>query len=251
MRYKIPSLKRFLMASTLVFVTGLILVVALVLASRHPATPPKPQPVVQTQPMAQAQPVATNLPPAPLATTPAATTPATSAGVSPNWPSFQERPFPVAYESPNFQWTLADGKDTNIIRELAHNELEYKRMVSENSTIYRRQLIYLKETPAAVFEQAELTGKPVRQLTLPGLDGQELPVVVTRTDLRDGGNQGQVYGQLPGESDSMVTVAFVGDREAFTVISPRDQIYLQAESHDPGQLVVKSINPNTYGVITK
>jgi len=160
-------------------------------------------------------------------------------------------PFKAALTNGDYEWTAEDGMDTNVIRRLAHNELEYKRMVNENSTIYRRQLVYLKESPAAVFEQAELTGKPLQNLTLPGLDGQLLPVVVTRTDLKDGGNQGQVYGQLPGQPGSMVTMAFVGDREAFTLISHQDNTYLQAESHDPGQIVVKSINPNIYGVITR
>jgi hypothetical protein len=74
---------------------------------------------------------------------------------------------------------------------------------------------------------------------------------VTRTESKDGGRQGQLYGQLPGRPDSMVTVAFINDREAFTVISPEDQIYLQAEAHDPGQIVVKSINPSTYGAMLK
>jgi hypothetical protein len=45
----------------------------------------------------------------------------------------------------------------------------------------------------------------------------------------------------------MVTVAFAADREAFTILSPQDQVYLQAEAHEPGEVVVKSINPETYG----
>jgi hypothetical protein len=81
------------------------------------------------------------------------------------------------------------------------------------------------------------------------LDGQTLQAVVTRADLREGGSQGQFYGQLPGRLDSMVTVAFVNDREAFTVISPQDQLYLQAEAREPGEIVVKRINPGTYGML--
>ena len=159
--------------------------------------------------------------------------------------------FKTALTNGEYEWTAEDGMDTNVIRQLAHNELEYQRMVNENSAIYRRQLVYLKESPTAFFQQAASTGKPMKQLMLPGLDGQLLPVVVTRTELKDGGNQGQVYGQLPGQPDSMVTMAFVGDREAFTLISHQDNRYLQAESHDSGQIVVKSINPNTYGVMMR
>jgi hypothetical protein len=43
-------------------------------------------------------------------------------------PYFQQHPFPVSYETPEIQWTSADGKDTNVIRHLAHNPLEYDRV---------------------------------------------------------------------------------------------------------------------------
>jgi hypothetical protein len=45
----------------------------------------------------------------------------------------------------------------------------------------------------------------------------------------------------------MVTVAFVNGREAFTVISHQNQTYLQAEAREPGEILVKKIDPNTYG----
>ena len=228
----------------LLVLLAVVLVVVGVMALRQRT--PQLQPVVQARLAAPA----TNLP-SQTPMTSATKSPTVKSGVSPNWTNFQERPFPVAYESAKFQWTLADGKETNVIKQLAHNPLEYGRMVRENSEIFRRQLVYLKETAAAVYAQANLTGAAVTQMTLPGLDGQELTVDVTRTDLKDGGNQGQVYGKLPGQPDSMVTVAFVGDREAFTVISHRDQIYLLAESHDPSQIVVKSVNPLTYGTPQK
>jgi hypothetical protein len=81
---------------------------------------------------------------------------------------------------------LEDGNDTNVIRQL-HNPSEYGRMVMENSEIFRRQLVYLKETAGSIFEKAKRRGAAVTQLTLPGLDGQEFTVEVTRTDLRNGG----------------------------------------------------------------
>jgi hypothetical protein len=189
--------------------------------------------------------------PVPTATTNAASSPLASRLPGPTIPWFRPHPFPVSKSSGAFEWTAEDGKDTNVILQLAHNELEYQRMVTENATIFRRQLVYHTEPFTLLAQKAIQSGQSIQQITLPGLDGQLLPVVVTRTDLKDGGNQGQVYGQLPGQPDSMVTMAFVSNREAFTVISPQDKIYLQAESHDPSQIVVKSINPNTYGVITR
>ena len=164
-----------------------------------------------------------------------------------NWPTFQKHAFPVAIQKANYQWTMADGTDTNVILHLAHNALEYQRMVTENQSIYRRQLVYFAQGFDTLAQQARQTGGNLHQIALPGLDGQVFPVDVQNTDLRDGGARGQLYGQLPGQPDSMVTVAFANDREAFTIISPQDRVYLQAEAHEPGEVVVKSINPDTYG----
>lgn len=172
---------------------------------------------------------------------------ATSAGLV-NGPDFQERPFPVAYESSKVQWTLADGKDTNVIRQLAHNHLEYDRMVEENPRIFRRQLVYLKQTPAAIFEAAKLTGKPVQQLTLPGVDGQELQFEIVKSDSKGSSRQGMFSGHLVGNMDSLVTLAFEDGRQAFTILSPKENIFLVGEPREDGQVIVKAIDPNTYGV---
>lgn len=158
------------------------------------------------------------------------------------------RPLPVGIESTNNQWALADGKDTNIIRQLAHNPLEYARMVDENARIFRRQLVYLKETTASVFEQAKLTGASVTQLTLPALDGQELTFEIARREGGDSSRQGRFSGHLASNPDSLVTMAFEDGREAFTILSPRDNVFVVAEPRENGQVIVKAIDPNTYGV---
>ena len=166
-----------------------------------------------------------------------------------NFPWFQTHPFAVALTNGAYEWTAEDGKDPDVIRRLAHNERESQRMLRENDTIYRRQLVYDTAGFMRLAQQAVQSSQSLQQVTLPGLDGQEFQVAVTRTDFKNGGGQGQIYGQLPDRPDSMVTVAFIADREAFTVISPQDQIYLQAEAREPGEVVVKSINPSTYGMV--
>src|SRR5262249_28813495 len=55
---------------------------------------------------------------------------------------FQRHPFNVSLSRAACEWTAEDGRDTNVIRRLAHNELEYARMFDENSRIFRRQLVY-------------------------------------------------------------------------------------------------------------
>jgi hypothetical protein len=175
----------------------------------------------------------------------AATAPTNPAAQTFAW--FQLHPFAVAQSNAIYGWTAEDGKDTNVIRRLAHNELEYARMVAENSTIHRRQLVYHPDGFTLLAQQAVQSGQSIQQLTLPGLDGQSLPVMVTKTDFESGGDRGVFYGKLPDDPNSMVTVAFINGREAFTVISSQANIYLQAEAREPGELVVKSIDPKTYG----
>ena len=198
-------------------------------------------------PEAPDHPPLTTPPPHPAATS-LESSPAVTPMLRPIPSGFQERPFPGGFESTNSQWTTADGKDTNCIRLLAHNPLEYARMVEENPRIFRRQLVYLKKTAAAVLEDAKLTGVPVKQLTLPGLDGQELQFEITQDDSHGSSRQGMMSGHLAGNPNSRVTFAFQDGREAYTILSPDDYIYLVGEPREPGQVIVKAIDPNTYGV---
>jgi hypothetical protein len=189
-------------------------------------------------------------PPAPIASSTVAGPTSQTASEPPraveNYAAFEKRPFPVAHEAGTLQWTSEDGKDPTVIRRLAHNDLEYQRMLEENARIIRRQLVYRKETAAALVQQARLSGRPVRWMTLPGLDGQEVPFEIETADLNPSGQQGTFAGHVAGRRDSMVTLAFKGGREAFTVISPSDNLYLQGDPREPGELVVKSFDPETY-----
>lgn len=161
---------------------------------------------------------------------------------------FALRPFAAAQSTSSAEWTSEDGKDPGVIRRLAHNDLEYARMIEENSRIHRRQLVYRKQTAAALIQEARLTGQPVRQLILPGLDGQEVQFEIANADLKPSGMQGSFSGIVAGRPDSMVTLAFMGGREAFTVLSPTDNLYLQGDPREPGEVIVKSIDPATYVV---
>jgi hypothetical protein len=140
-----------------------------------------------------------------------------------------------------------DGKDTNSIRLWAHNELEVQRMLDENDRIYRRQLVVLKETVGAVVERNRLSGETIRQLSLPGLDGQEIAFEVKRADIEPSGLRGMFHGIVAGRPDSMVTLAFKNRTQAFTILSPSDNLYLDVEPHDPGDVIVKSIDLAKYG----
>lgn len=161
---------------------------------------------------------------------------------------FRKRPFAVTQKSADYQWTAEDGKQPDAIKQLAHNELEYERLAGEGTRILRRQLVYALQTADQLVQQSRVSGTPIRQLSLPGLDGKEFQVEITQADLSPSGQQGTFSGHLVGRLDSMVTFAFKGGREAFTVLSPSDSTYLVGEPREPGELIVKSINPATYVV---
>ncbi len=220
-------------------IVGLVGAISLIkLIQRPQANPP-------SAPGSHVQSVATNL----VTQTPVTNVVKTSTtGVLANYPDFRMRPLPVGIDGTNNQWAVADGKDTNVIRQLAHNPLEYARMVDENPRIFRRQLVYLKETAASVFEQAKLTGASVTQLTIPVMDGRELTFEIARRDGGGSSRQGMFSGHLVGNPDSLVTMAFEDGREAFTILSPKDNVFVVAEPRENGQVIVKAIDPNTYGV---
>ncbi len=159
---------------------------------------------------------------------------------------FQLRPFPVANESKSHQWTSADGKDTNVIRQLAHNPLEYARMVEENSRIKRRQLVYRKETVPQLLQQLQPAGARLQSFTLPGLDGAEFEVEVTDTKVNGAAQSGSVNGRVKGRSGSMVSVGFYNGSESFNLLSPEDGVYLTADAREPGEVIVKEIDPDKY-----
>lgn len=211
----------------------------------HLVLEPTPQSAPQAQPVVNAAKPAS---PAPLVVT-NATKPvvvASARAVPPNYPDFKKRPLPVVYESTNSQWTLADGKDTNVIRQLAHNELEYQRMVEENSRIIKRQLVYRKETVPQLLQQLLPTGRQLQSFTLPGVDGLDVQVEVTETHVNGLAQSGSVNGRVKGRYGSMVSVGFYNGSESFNIISPEDGVFLTADAREPGEVIVKQIDPDKY-----
>jgi hypothetical protein len=157
-----------------------------------------------------------------------------------------QRPIPVSRRSATHEWTADDATDLKVIERIAHNPDEIIRMVGENERILRRQLVYRKETAAKLIQKARLNGQPVKQFILPGLDGRELEVEVISSDLAPSGQTGTFHGRLAGRRQSLVTLAFEFGVEAFTVLSPEDGIYLQADPRESGELIVKSFDPDKY-----
>lgn len=165
-------------------------------------------------------------------------------------PAFQTggvlRPLPVAFETEHFAWAAGDCMDTNVIRQLAHNELEYARMVEENGRILDRWLVYRKERIDALMQRLRMQGLRPTVLVLPGVPGRELVMEVHEMDIHPSGFEGGFAGRLVGRPDSFVTLAFLGGRESFTVISPSEGLYLQGDPREPGEIILKRIDPERY-----
>ena len=198
---------------------------------------------------------------APAKPAPAASAPATSrnavmaipapAVITPTPPSASApgvtlRPLAVAKESATHAWTAEDGRAPEVIRRIAHNEWEERRLLEENPRITGRQLVYRKEPVFIAVERSRAAGENLRAFTLPGFDGREFAVEVMRADLEPSGLSGTLTGRLPGLGESVVTIAFKQGREAFTVISPEDGTFLQGHPREPGEIILSSFVPETY-----
>jgi hypothetical protein len=174
---------------------------------------------------------------------------ATPAGTTPSPSTDREvirRPLAVAKESASHAWTAEDARAPEVIRKLAHNEWEERRLLEENARITGRQLVYRKEPVFLAVERAFAKGESVVSFTLPGFNGQELEVQVDKADLAPSGLSGTFTGRLPGLDQSLVTLAFKQGREAFTVVSPEDGVFLQGHPREPGELLVTSFLPDAY-----
>lgn len=156
------------------------------------------------------------------------------------------RPLAVVQAGRQHEWTSENAMQPEVIEKISHNPEEFMRMVEENDRIQRRQLVYRKEPAWHTVEQSKGKGEPIRKLMLPSLDGRELEFEVTSVDLAPSGLSGTFAGHLPGKLKSLVTLAFDRGREAFTVLSPEDGLYLQGHPREPGELIVTSFDPAIY-----
>ncbi len=201
---------------------------------------------------APAKPAATAVAPAPqdkMQT--GATVPVTSPLIAQTPPSAPApgvalRPLAVVKESAAHAWTAEDARAPEVVRKIAHNEWEERRLLEENPRITGRQLVYRKEPVFIAVERARAAGETLRAFTLPGFDGRELEVEVMRADLEASGLSGTLTGRLPGLGESLVTIAFKQGREAFTVVSPEDGTFLQGHPREPGEIILSSFVPDTY-----
>lgn len=158
------------------------------------------------------------------------------------------RPLPVSHSGTHHEWTSLDAKDPEVISRIAHNLEEIKRLTEENARIKRRQLVYRKDTVPDLLQR--LGEHSLKEFTLPGLDGREFEVEVVETRL-NGLQAGSVLGRVKGVLNSMVSVGFFNGCESFNICLPDEKYYLTADAREPGEVLVKEIDPDVYTPPTK
>ncbi|RYD40608.1 MAG: hypothetical protein EOP85_13980 [Verrucomicrobiaceae bacterium] len=156
------------------------------------------------------------------------------------------RPLTVATSTADHAWTKDDAMDPMVIEKIVHGPEEFIRMVEENEQIKRRQLVYREQPVYRLVQASIVSGEPLRKLTLPGLDGKEVEFDIVTADIHPSGLRGSFAGRLPGRGTSMAVLSFKEGREAFSVISPEDGIYLQGHPREPGEIFVTSFDPDKY-----
>src|SRR5690606_14344892 len=156
------------------------------------------------------------------------------------------RPLEVVQESELHAWSSEDARDPEVIRRIAHNVWEERRLLEENPRITGRQLVYRKEPIFIAVERARAEGRAISNFILPGFDGREFEVEVTRADLAPSGLNGTLTGRLTGLDESIVTIAFQQGTEAFSVFSPEDGLFLQAHPREPGEVILTTFIPENY-----
>jgi hypothetical protein len=169
-------------------------------------------------------------------------------GVSQTRGEMIRRPLPVALSRNSHEWTSLDAKDPEVIARISHNPEETKRLTEENARIKRRQLVYRKNTVPGLLQR--LGEHSLKEFTVPGLDGREFEVEVVETRL-NGLQAGSVLGRVKGVMNSMVSVGFSNGCESFNVCLPDENYYLTADAREPGEVLVKEIDPNVYTPPTK
>lgn len=144
---------------------------------------------------------------------------------------------------------MEDGKSPDVIRQLAHNEWEVERMTAENDSIKHRQLVYRNEPINVTIERARAAGQPLTNITLPALDGAEYEVEVSQNNVSSEKMTGSLSGHLKDRPNSMASIGFVNGYESFNLLSPDDGLYIVADSREPGEVMVKEIDPSKYGLV--
>jgi hypothetical protein len=162
-----------------------------------------------------------------------------TADVPSDYADFRLRPFRVAKSSRTHEWTAEDGRSEAAIRALAHNPLEEENYKNENKWIERRQLVYRKEKVVDFLPELESGAR--KEITVPGFDGEEFTIDISKVKRFSSGSFG-ILGTVRGYPDSSFSLGSDQDREAMTLSIPSKKIRYEITPRETYEVVVSQIN---------
>jgi hypothetical protein len=73
-------------------------------------------------------------------------------------------------------------------------------------------------------------------------------VEVTQNSVERERLAGSLAGHLKDRLNSIVSIGFADGYESFNIFSPDDKIYLVADAREPGEVMLREVDPDKYGV---
>lgn len=156
------------------------------------------------------------------------------------------RPLAISQKTNQHEWTEGDAMSEEVIQKISHNPDEFLRLMQENDRIIARQLVYRKETVPQLLERMRQSNQEPKELILPGLHGQEVTVEIQNINAESSLKSGTITGKVKGHLNSMVSLGFFDGCESFNIIDPEANLYLTADAREPGEVLVKHIDPIKY-----
>ena len=158
---------------------------------------------------------------------------------------FVVKPFEVKKSNERHGWTVVDARKPEHLDLLSHNDIERERHADENFWVSRRELVYRNETLLDSVRTAQGNNEELKEIILPGFDGEEYRVEVIEVDDRvneEGIQDGSIFGRLVDDPNSTVHLGYYDQRESGGIISDELGIYLSYDPRQDGQLIIKEVD---------
>lgn len=152
-------------------------------------------------------------------------------------------PFEIVKSSPNHDWTGVNIVKPEQIDKIAHNDAERDRLIKETIYTPQRQLIYQKVSVQDRILASIANGQDLTTIIIPGLDGEELEVVITDLTTQPGEGdvtEGYLGGHLATDPESVVSWGYYDGVESGSVFSQKEGLHLEFSPREERQLILST-----------
>lgn len=158
---------------------------------------------------------------------------------------FVMHPFEISSSSINHSWTNVQIMSPAEIDQVVHNDIERMHVMEETAFVTGRQLVYQKVSFQDLAEKNLATGKELETIIVPGFDGKEYEVVVTKWEASgkdDEVREGHLSGHLKDDPKSEVVWAYYEGMESGVISSEALNIELNIVPREERQIIVNQID---------